>query len=28
MLSLFFNCARVDHGGEMLGRGQEGSERV
>jgi len=28
MLSLFFDCARVDQGGEMLGRGQEGSKRV
>jgi len=28
MLSLFFDCAGVDQGGEMIGRGQEGSERV
>jgi len=26
--SLFFDCAGVDQGGEMLGRGREGSERV
>jgi len=28
MLSLFFDCAGVDQGGEMLGRGWESLERV
>jgi len=28
MLSLYFDCVGVDQGGEMLGRGWEGSERV
>jgi len=28
MLSLIFDYAGVDQGGEMLGRGPEGSERV